>query len=110
LRASHYNAERLVPRGFSLCLLLQDTKAAYDVTIGGTSTGDYDQVNISGTATLGGALNVTIIDGYTPKPGDSVTVMTFTSATGQFATVTTGWSPTYHATSVVLTYKGLAQR
>ena len=87
---------------------VQNSKAAYDVKIGGTSNGKYDQVNISGTATLGGALNVTAINGYVPKPGDSVTVMTFSSATGQFATVTKGWVPTYNSTSVVLKYKGMA--
>jgi hypothetical protein len=87
----------------------QNTKAAYDIKIGGTSTGKYDQVNISGTAALGGALNVTIINGYKPKVGDSVTAMTFTSSTGHFAAVTKGWEPVYNSTSVVLVYKGLAQ-
>ena len=87
----------------------QNAKATYDVKIGGTSTGKYDQVNISGTAALGGAVNVTTINGYNPKPGDSVTVMTFTSSTGHFATVTKGWKPVYNSTSVVLMYKGLAR-
>jgi hypothetical protein len=84
----------------------QNAKAAYDVKIGGTAAGKYDQVNISGTATLGGALNVTTINGYNPKQGDSVFVMTFTSSTGHFATVTNGWAPVYNSTSVVLKYKG----
>ncbi len=53
---------------------------------------DYDKINITGTATLSGTLNVTV--GYTPTNGDMVSFLEATSISGVFSTINlpTGWS------------------
>ena len=88
----------------------QSGAGAFDVDLGGTTAGtQYDVLNISGTATLGGALNVDLISGFTPVAGDTFTIMDYSSEMGTFSTThlptVTGdhWTVTYNATDVVLT-------
>jgi hypothetical protein len=58
------------------------------VQIGGPSAGtDFSQLNVSGQATLDGTLTVTLINGFVPNAGDSFEVLTFSSASGAFATL-----------------------
>jgi hypothetical protein len=55
--------------------------------VGGTTAGSqYDQVNISGTATLGGTLNLALINGFSPSGGQVFAVITFSSSSDSFAT------------------------
>ena len=51
------------------------------------ATPDYDQLLISGTATLGGTLNVTLLGGFVPELGDQFTTMTYSSRSGDFGTI-----------------------
>ncbi len=54
-----------------------------NIEIGGTSPGTgYDQLVITGTATLGGTLNVSLINGFTPASGDTFQILTFASRGG----------------------------
>jgi hypothetical protein len=88
---------------------------AIDVNGATTAGSDYDQLAVSGAATLGGhlAINDPL---FVPVPGQTFTIMTYGSHTGTFATIT-GQRPaanpslfydvTYGATSVVLTVKTL---
>jgi len=58
------------------------------IEIGGLNPGtDFDQLDVTGQATLDGTLTVTLINGFQPNPGDSFTVLTFGSGTGTFATI-----------------------
>jgi hypothetical protein len=63
----------------------------------------------NGAATLGGTLNVSLINGFMPSIGDSFTILTHQSGSGTFDTVNLPalaagtWEITYNATSVVLT-------
>ena len=58
------------------------------VEIGGPNTGtDFDQINVTGQATLDGTLTVNLTGGFVPNSGDSFQVLTFGSGTGVFATV-----------------------
>jgi len=73
----------------------------------------YDVLNISGTASLGGTLNVDLISGFKPTVGQTFDIMNYTSETGTFTTLNlpklTGgdtWSISYNATGVVLTVDG----
>ena len=59
-----------------------------DLRIGGTTTGSFDHLAVTGTASLAGRLNVAAINGYVPKNGDSIPVITATSVGGQFGQVT----------------------
>jgi cysteine-rich repeat protein len=66
----------------------QSANGSFTVEIGGLTAGtQYDRAAISGLATLAGTLNVTLIDGYEPNVGDTFTIMTFSSRTGDFGTV-----------------------
>jgi fibronectin-binding autotransporter adhesin len=65
----------------------QTASGVLDIDIGGYIPGtNYDQLAIGGQATLDGTLNVTLINGFTPNPGDSFTIMTFAGSSGGFAT------------------------
>ncbi|MGH2544386.1 MAG: hypothetical protein ACRDIB_16460, partial [Ardenticatenaceae bacterium] len=66
----------------------QSATGVLHVQIGGlTPITDYDQFIVTGQATLDGTLNVTLMGGFVPEPGDSFEVMTFNSRNGEFATV-----------------------
>ena len=88
----------------------QASGGAFNVEIGGLTVGSqYDRLAISGAATLGGALNISLYGGYEPDLGDTFTIMTFGSRSGDFATVTGSnigngkmFQKTVNATSVVL--------
>src|SRR5581483_9629357 len=56
--------------------------------IGGTNaaTPDFDRLDVGGAATLGGTLNVSLVNGFTPAGADAFLVIPFVSRTGDFAT------------------------
>jgi hypothetical protein len=67
----------------------QNTGGALDVTIGGTTAGtQYDQLNVSSTASLNGTLNIKLASGYTPAVGNTFDILNASSITGNFSTVT----------------------
>jgi hypothetical protein len=95
----------------------QNPTGKLDISIGGTTAGkQYDVFNPT-TASLGGALNTTLINGFTPSIGQTFTIMNVSSKpTGTFASCDgrTGgttcpinssehFTITYNPTSVVLT-------
>lgn len=47
-------------------------------------TNGFDQINVSGAASLNGTLKVSLLDGFEPHDGDTFDFMTFGSATGKF--------------------------
>ncbi|HEC28894.1 MAG TPA: DUF4347 domain-containing protein, partial [Gammaproteobacteria bacterium] len=57
-----------------------------DIEIGGTVAGQYDVVNITGTATINGTINVSLINdyfvNYEPLVGDVFTIMTYAAISG----------------------------
>lgn len=83
----------------------QDAAATYSVKIGGTGTGQYDQISVGGLTTLAGALKVTLINGFSPSKGSTYTIIRSGSLQGQFSGVPEGWNVTYNKTSVVLTFQ-----
>ncbi len=57
--------------------------------LGGTTPGtEYDQANVAGAATLGGTLEVSLVDGFRPAHNDTFQVMTFGSRAGTFPSAT----------------------
>ena len=69
--------------------------------------GSFDQiVSSGGTVTLGGTLNVVLINAFAPQPGQSFTILTSAlSRAGTFGSVNlpAGTSVQYNANSVVIT-------
>ncbi len=81
-----------------------------DVALGGSTTSLYGDISISSIATLGGTLNVTLANGFTPSTGNVFSILSYTSATGQFANYTglalsetAALQPAYNPASVTLT-------
>ena len=67
----------------------QTLAGSLNVDIGGLTPGTlFDQLNVSGAASLGGTLNLDLINGFTPTLGSTFDIMNFASETGTFATIT----------------------
>jgi Big-like domain-containing protein/beta-propeller repeat-containing protein len=83
---------------------------ALNVVIGGTTPGtQYSQLKLTGAANLNGAVNVSLVNGFTPAAGTQFTILSAASVTGQFSTPSLPglpagllWTVTYNPTSVVL--------
>ena len=81
----------------------QGSSGTLNMLIGGTTAGTgYDQLQISGTATLGGTLNVNTVSGYTIPTGQTFSLLTFGSYSGSFGTISndssTTLTPQYNST------------
>lgn len=83
------------------------------VDLGGDSPGEYDQLSVSGTASLAGSIVVDLQDGFVPLIGSVYNVVTSASRTGLFTPVIDGdeedpisYSAAYSATTVSLTANG----
>jgi hypothetical protein len=63
-----------------------------------------DSIDVAGVARLGGALQVTTRDGFTPRPGDAWTIVRARRVLGGFTSVTPGYRVTVDGGRVVLTY------
>ena len=50
--------------------------AHYSMVIRNNTAGEFDTMNVSGSATFGGTLDVSLVNGFVPQPGDSFTVLT----------------------------------
>ena len=63
----------------------QSSSGTLNIELGGTGAGQFDQLNVSGAATLDGTLHVGFINGFIPAAGDSFRVLTFGSHSADFA-------------------------
>jgi len=69
---------------------VQTSAGALDIELGGLIPGsEHDVLQISGTATLGGTLDVLLFGGFFPTDGDQFDVLSYSSASGDFAAVIT---------------------
>ena len=69
------------------------TGSVLAIELGGvltSSTMTYDQLNVSGSATLGGTLTVGLTNGFIPAIGDGVAILTRASGSGAFSQ--TNWA------------------
>jgi hypothetical protein len=66
----------------------QNSASSLNIELGGRAAGTgFDQLNVAGAATLAGPLNVSLVPGFVPSPGDTFKVMTFASRTGSFSPI-----------------------
>ncbi|MBX3356617.1 MAG: hypothetical protein KF724_13045 [Phycisphaeraceae bacterium] len=65
----------------------QQTNGALSIEIGGSSPRDSDRLAITGTANLGGTLEVARIDGFIPDPRELFTILTASNIVGTFQSV-----------------------
>jgi hypothetical protein len=71
------------------------------------SAASHDQIIVSGTATISGALNASVT--YTPTTGDRIEIISATSISGTFSSdnLPFDWSIEYSATKVELVYSAI---
>jgi T5SS/PEP-CTERM-associated repeat protein len=66
----------------------QAAAGVLEIEFGGTTPGTgYDQLEVTGTASVGGTLHLDRITGYTPMIGEAYTLLTATSVTGTFSAI-----------------------
>lgn len=64
----------------------QSADGILEIQLGGTTAGtQYDQLTVTGTATMAGTLNVSLIDGFIPQVGDSFTILPYSTRSGGFS-------------------------
>ena len=82
----------------------QGASGVLDIEIGGTTVcTQFDRLAVSGTATLNGTLNVTLINGFTPSGGAPFQILTYGSRTGTFSTINGPFMPAYNANDLTVT-------
>ncbi len=86
----------------------QSATGILNLKVGGTNpaTPQFDQINCNQPVNLGGALHVTLINGFIPTLGDNFPVMTYGSHVGSFATFSSPgayFSRNYNAGNLTLT-------
>ena len=63
----------------------QTAAGSFAVEIGGLVAGtEHDRLAVAGAATLAGGLQVTLVNGFVPSPGDEFTILTHGSRSGTF--------------------------
>jgi hypothetical protein len=79
------------------------------VELGGKSAGtQYSQLAIAGAASLAGGLELRLINGFIPQPGDTFQLLTCAARAGTFSGISgpqpagTAWMPLYTGTNVTL--------
>jgi hypothetical protein len=79
----------------------QNANGTLNMEIGGTAPGtEYDQLRVNGTATLGGTLNVSLINGFRPAVGDIFQIIAPNAFAGSFAAINTnGFTATFNSSS-----------
>ncbi|MGA9897112.1 MAG: choice-of-anchor D domain-containing protein [Terriglobales bacterium] len=95
----------------------QGSAGAYDVVVGGLTAGtQYSQLNVPGSTTLSGTLNVSLINNFIPAAGNQFVILTAGSLSGQFVTTNLpglpqglSWMVNYSSTQVVLSVMGSSQ-
>ena len=67
---------------------VQTSTGVLNADIGGAAAGTkFDQLNVTGAVTLGGTLNLSLINSFVPTIGSTFDIMNFASSTGTFATI-----------------------
>ena len=82
----------------------QDGGAALEIELGGTGAGQFDRVTVSDFATLGGALTITTLGGFTPPAGSVLAFLPHNGSAGNFApaSIPPGTTLAYQANAVVI--------
>ena len=92
INANVTNAGQVIPGGTGAAGLLtingnytQTATGSLNIDLGGTTSGSqYGQLAVSGTATLSGQLDISMINGFQPALGNTFQPLTFASASANF--------------------------
>jgi hypothetical protein len=76
---------------------------AIEIEAQGSGMGQHDVLVVTGSASLGGSLNVINVGGYVPANGDVLVPVTFASGAGTFIVIPAGvYAATYNTTNLTL--------
>jgi autotransporter-associated beta strand protein len=76
------------PALVALSSFAQSSSGTLVLELGGLTRGtQYDALNITGAASFGGTLSLTLIDGFTPASGNTFNLFDWGSVSGSFATL-----------------------
>jgi hypothetical protein len=88
----------------------QTAAGALDANIAGANSGQFNVLNVGGTATLGGTLNIKLLDNFVPLIGATFEILTARHVSGAFAIVNgtkinseEHFTVTYNSDNVTLT-------
>lgn len=70
---------------------------------GGATPNKFDQLQVSGTANLGGTLDLKLINGYVPDKVDSFSPLSYSTHNGKFASVSGNATAAIKGTGVLIT-------
>jgi hypothetical protein len=66
----------------------QNSTGVLNISVGGTTAGTkYDQLNVTGAATVNGTLNLSLIGGFVPTVGTTFEILNASSLAGTFSTI-----------------------
>ena len=66
----------------------ENSTTSLHIEVGGTlSSGRYGQIDVANQATLSGILDLDLVDGFTPDPGDPYDVIFWSTRIGSFTTI-----------------------
>ncbi|MCB9872746.1 MAG: Ig-like domain-containing protein [Planctomycetaceae bacterium] len=89
----------------------QTGNSSLNIELAGTAQAQADQLQVTGTLSIDGALNVSFLDGYIPQHGDTFRIVTYGSRQGEFSSITMPPLPTnmgflaaYDATGLTLSF------
>jgi len=86
----------------------QGSTGLLQIDLGGRTPGQQNQLAVGGPAELDGGLDVQFANGFQPQTGQSFSVLTSASLTGNFSSITgstppgTVWVPRYNSTNVII--------
>ncbi len=86
----------------------QESTGVLEIQLGGTTAGTgYDQLTVTGTVTMGGTLNVSLINNFVPQVGDSFTILPYSTHSGEFSALNLPeeyrWDYEYTSSGLILT-------
>lgn len=87
----------------------QSSGATLAIELAGATTGSFDVLNVTGTATLAGVLNIALIDRFSPTNGQMFEVLTAANVVNSglmLAGASAGFSLQFSPTAVMLSYSG----
>lgn len=84
----------------------QEANGTLVLEVDGTQARQFDQLQIDGTASLGGKLIVKSIDGFTPQSGDTFAPLTYSAVNGQFDSVTSNAQLSFGANGATMHVSG----
>ena len=83
----------------------QTAGGALNIELAGRNPGQFDQLKVTGSATLNGALNISPLAGFVPIAGDAYQILSYSSHSGSFSAtngLSFGLSVDYRASGVFL--------